>query len=83
MIVPILTIGHGEIEIYEIRIPKSWEGRPIQETLPEKGCPPIAGTRGGRALLPSPDLQLEGGDLLHLSMTEECATQFYKKVQEG
>lgn len=83
LMVPILTIGHGEIEIYEIRIPKGWEGRLIQEILPQTGCTPIAVTRGGRALLPSPDLRLEEEDLLHTSMTEECAKILYTKVQEG
>lgn len=83
LIVPILSIGHGEIEIYEIKIPKSWEGRFIQEILPEKDCTPIAVTRGGRALMPSAGFELAGDDLLHLSMTEECAEELYKKVQEG
>jgi len=83
LMVPILTIGHGEIEIYEIRIPKSWEGSLIQEILPGKDCTPIAITRGGRAHLPSPDLRLEEGDMLHTSMTEEAAKILYRKVQEG
>lgn len=83
LIVPVLSIGHGEIEIYEIRVPKSWEGRSVQEILPENDCTPIAVTRGGRALAVSVDIQLEWGDLLHLSMTEECAAKLYKRVQEG
>jgi trk system potassium uptake protein TrkA len=83
LIIPILSMGHGEIEIYEIRIPRSWEGRTTQEVLPEKDCKLIAITRGGRALLPSADFRLEGDDLLHLSMTEECAAQLYEKIREG
>jgi trk system potassium uptake protein TrkA len=83
LIVPILSMGHGEIEIYEIRIPKNWEGRTVQEILPKEDCTPIAITRGGRALPPSANFQLERDDLLHLSMTEECAAQFYEKIQEG
>jgi trk system potassium uptake protein TrkA len=83
LIVPVLSIGHGEIEIYEIQIPKSWEGRTIQEILPGKDCAVIAVTRRGRAIAPSAVFQLEGGDLLHLSMTEEYAAQFNKRLQEG
>ena len=83
LIVPILTLGHGEIEIYEIKIPQSWEGQTIQDILPAQDCNPIAITRGGRALPPSAGFQIEGGDLLHLSMTEECAAQIYKRIQEG
>lgn len=81
--VPILSLGHGEIEIYEIRVPKSWEGRSIQDVLSENDCTLIAVTRGGRALVPTADFQLEGSDLLHLSMTEECAAKLYKTIQEG
>jgi Trk K+ transport system NAD-binding subunit len=76
-------MGHGEIEIYDIRIPKSWEGRTLQEILLEEDCTPIAITRGGRALPPSGDFRFEEDDLLHLSMTEECAAQLYEKIQEG
>ena len=83
LIVPILSIGHGEIEIYEIFLPKSWKGHTIQEVIPEKDCTLIAVTRGGRAYPPTSSFRLEEGDLLHLSMTEECVAKFYKKVQEG
>jgi trk system potassium uptake protein TrkA len=83
LIVPILSLGHGEIEIYEIFLPKSWEGHTIQEVIPENDCILVAVTRGGRAYSPTSGFRLEEGDLLHLSMTEECAAQLYKRVQEG
>ena len=39
--------------------------------LPEQGVIPVSITRAGRAALPTPEIILESGDLLHLSATLE------------
>jgi trk system potassium uptake protein TrkA len=65
----LLSTGGGEVEVEALPVPDAWEGRSLAEVLPKEGCLPVALTRAGRALLPSPDTRLARGDLLHLSLT--------------
>ncbi len=66
----VFSAGNGEVEIYELLIPDQWAGHTWndlctgnEETLP------VALTRAGRAILPSGDTRLEGGDVLNVSAT--------------
>jgi len=67
----VFSAGNGEVEVYEIVIPKPWHGHSLQDLLAESQCLAVALTRAGRAMLPSSDIRLEAGDVLHVSATQE------------
>jgi trk system potassium uptake protein TrkA len=67
----IYSAGNGEVEIYELMIDDRWQGRTIEELLPEGQALPVAFSRGGRASLPTPDTILEKDDTLYVSATLE------------
>jgi trk system potassium uptake protein TrkA len=67
----IFSAGNGEVEIYEILVPKRWHGRTLQQMLSGKEALPVALTRAGQAVLPSTNSRLESGDVVHLSATME------------
>jgi len=66
----VFSAGNGEVEIYEMPIPASWDGKPLGDLLRNSpDCLPAALTRAGRALLPDSDTTLQTGDLLNISAT--------------
>jgi trk system potassium uptake protein TrkA len=66
----VLSAGNGEVEVYEIPVPDSWRGRPIEELLPPEGeCLAVSITRAGKAMLPRPGLRFDTGDVIHVSAT--------------
>ena len=65
----VFSAGNGEVEVYELRVPEEWSGRPLRDLLPAEGCLPVAVTRAGRAALPGPEARLEEGDVVHVSAT--------------
>jgi trk system potassium uptake protein TrkA len=67
----VFSAGNGEVEIYEILVPKHWQGRTLQEILSGTGALPVALTRAGHAALPPVDSRLAAGDVVHLSATLE------------
>lgn len=68
----VYSAGNGEVEIYEIRIPQSWNDRTLDELVGSiKKCRPVALTRAGRSFLPDADTKLHTDDLLNISSTFE------------
>src|SRR5574341_1764339 len=67
----VFSAGNGEVEIYECEVPASFDGRSLRDLLPESGVVAASLTRTGCAQLPSQDVLLEKGDILHLSATLE------------
>ncbi|GAB4503060.1 MAG: NAD-binding protein [Anaerolineales bacterium] len=68
----VFSAGNGEVEVYEMRIPADWNKRPLTDLMRKApGCLPVALTRAGRALLPTPEIVLLEGDLLNVSATFE------------
>jgi len=67
----VFSAGNGEVQAYEMAVPEAWQGRTLQELLPERDCLAMALTRAGQAILPARDAHLEAGDLLLLSATRE------------
>ena len=43
----------------------------LQELVGHEGCTSVALTRAGKAALPTPDMTVEAGDVLHVSATFE------------
>lgn len=68
----VYSAGNGEVEIYEVVIPESWNGRALGELMSSvKGCFPVAITRAGRSYLPEASTSLETDDMLNVSTTFE------------
>lgn len=66
----VFSAGNGEVEIYELIIPESWNGRTWNELcVGNSGTLPVALSRAGRAMLPTPDMQMQSGDVLNVSAT--------------
>lgn len=66
----IFSAGNGEVEIYEILIPSTWDGKSLGDLLRNNpDCLPVAVTRAGRALLPESETTLQKGDMLNVSAT--------------
>jgi trk system potassium uptake protein TrkA len=68
----VYSAGNGEVEVYEILIPESWNERTLGELLNTfTECYPVALSRAGRASLPEMDTKLKTGDVLNVSSTFE------------
>ena len=67
----VFSAGNGEVEIHELSVPESWDGRRLREILPRSGCLAAALTRAGRAAIPESETVLASGDVLHLVATRE------------
>jgi trk system potassium uptake protein TrkA len=82
----VFSVGNGEVSLYEFVTPESCQGCTLQELFPEDRCRMVAVTRAGHAMLPSDELQLEAGDVIHLSATPANMTALrsrLKSMQEG
>src|SRR5512146_2061330 len=67
----VFSAGNGEGEVYEISIPEDRSGHTIGELASSNICIPVSVTRAGRAMLPSANMVLETGDIVHVSATLE------------
>ncbi|MEO8355021.1 MAG: TrkA family potassium uptake protein [Chloroflexota bacterium] len=66
----VYSAGNGEVEVYEVPIPKEWNGRTLGDLLdPLKDCYPVALSKAGRSSLPQAGATLETGDMLTVSST--------------
>lgn len=66
---PVFSAGNGEVEIYEVSVPKEWSGHSLSDVVIEGTCIPVSITRAGRAMLPSAQIKIEEGDIIHVSAT--------------
>jgi trk system potassium uptake protein TrkA len=66
----VYSAGNGEVEVYEISVPESWNERTLGELMnPLKQCYAVAVTRGGRSSLPDMEKVLQTGDVINISCT--------------
>ena len=76
----VFSAGNGEVEVYEIAVPEVWSGQTVAEMVSNEACVPVSITRAGRAMLPSGNMVLETGDVVHISATLEGIEAFRKRV---
>jgi trk system potassium uptake protein len=68
----VYSAGNGEVEVYELSIPKQWAGKTVNELLaPIKDCYPVALSKAGRSTLPDANIMLQVDDVLSVSSTFE------------
>ncbi|HKQ60996.1 MAG TPA: NAD-binding protein [Candidatus Polarisedimenticolaceae bacterium] len=78
----VYALGNGEVRIYECEVPAAWDGRE-PAALGGPGRRVIAVTRAGRAALPSEELQLRTGDVVHLVATPAAMDQLRRALATG
>lgn len=76
----VFSAGNGEVEVYEIGVPEFWSGQTVAEMVSNDSCVPVSITRAGRAMLPSANMVLETGDVVHISATLEGIEALRKHV---
>ncbi len=80
----LFSAGNGEVEVYEIAIPETWDGHTCDELLSsEPPCLPVALTRAGRAALPKADTRLSTGDILNVSTNFKGITALRARLEKG
>jgi trk system potassium uptake protein TrkA len=79
----VFSAGNGEVEVYELTIPESWDGRQLGDLGAGCGCVPVAVTRGGKAMLPDRDIVLQAGDVVHISATFEGIEGIRQQLSEA
>jgi trk system potassium uptake protein TrkA len=79
----VFSAGNGEVEVYELKVPENWSGKKLSDLMTEGGCMPIAVTRGGRAMLPDPQMVLAAEDVIHFSATFEGINHLRNRVDIG
>ncbi len=67
---PVFSAGNGEVQIFQMVVPQSWNERPAVEINKEGHRLVVAITRGGRAFVPTRDSRLQTDDIVHVSATE-------------
>jgi trk system potassium uptake protein len=66
---PVFSAGNGEVQIFQIAVPQSWNDRRAVEMNTEGQRVVVAVTRSGRAFVPTHDSRLQTGDIVHVSAT--------------
>jgi trk system potassium uptake protein TrkA len=77
---PLVSAGNGEVEICDLTVPAPWDGKTVEELAAVGHCIVAALTRAGRGVLPTPDMRLQTGDIVHISATVEGMTALRAKV---
>ncbi len=80
---PVFSAGNGEVELYELDVPPSWNGRPLGELLAGVECRVLSLTHGGRATMAEPQPLLHADDLLHVGATLEGAAALRERLYGG
>ena len=80
----VFSVGNGEVEIYEMPVPDSWDGKPLGDLLRSfPDCLPVALTRASSALLPDPKTILQVGDTLNVSATFDGIQALHAHMEAG
>ena len=77
----VFSPGNGEVEVYEISVPETWNGHTLGELMePLKQCYAVAITRAGRSSLPDLGRALQEGDMINISSTHEGITALTSRL---
>jgi len=77
------TLGNGEVTVVELRVPAAWAGQPFSFLfIPEKVAPTVL-IRGGSARIPAPDITLEAGDIIRLSVATDALEDLRARLAQA
>lgn len=75
----VCSAGNGEVQIYELTVPESLVGQKVA-ALQMTNVMPVAIARGGRGIMPAPDLVFQAHDILQVSATSEGVAALRAKL---
>ncbi|HNS06779.1 MAG TPA: TrkA family potassium uptake protein [Anaerolineaceae bacterium] len=78
----VFSAGNGEVEIYEIIIPPSWNEKKVSDLVTCSECKWLAVTRAGSAFLPDQDTVIKAGDILTVAATFEGITETRENLRK-
>jgi len=78
----VFSAGNGEVEIYEIKIPNTWNGKKVGDLVTCSDCKWLAITRAGSAFLPEENSVLQMGDILTVAATFNGITETRENLRE-
>ena len=76
----VFSAGNGEVEVYEMVVPEAWAGHRLEDLVSGDQCTPVALTRAGQSMLPTCEIALKGGDIVHISATADGIADVRKKI---
>jgi trk system potassium uptake protein len=77
---PVFSAGNGEVQIFQIEVPQSWNDRRAVEMNTEGQRVVVAVTRSGRAFVPTHDSRLQTDDIVHVSATATGMVALYEQL---
>lgn len=79
----LISSGDGEVQLYELTVPKEWTEHPLTDLVPADAAIAVSVTRGGRSFLPGPDLILRAEDVLQVSATGEGLRILRRRIPDN
>lgn len=76
----VFSAGNGEVELYELSIPKSWNNQKIGKLVGGQSCIAVSITRTGRSFIPTAETILETDDVVLISATLEGIETLRKRA---
>jgi trk system potassium uptake protein len=80
---PVFSAGNGEVQIFQIAVPQSWNDRRAVEMNTEGQRVVVAVTRGGRAFVPTHESRLQTDDIVHVSATATGMVALHEQLELG
>lgn len=68
---PVFSTDGGEVQVYEIVIPRAWDQKPLATLALPDAAAPIAISRNGKSSFPDPEMLMKTGDVIYFSATQE------------
>jgi trk system potassium uptake protein TrkA len=75
------ALGHGEVKMLEMQVPKTWLGQRVSGVLGQHGLV-FAVVRAGRAFVPGANDVFQAGDLAYVSLSADLVPQLVESALE-
>lgn len=76
----VYSTGNGEIDIYEVLVPDDIEEIKVGQLAISGEAMIVSISRAGRAVLPDPEMIIQGGDVVNFSATNQGIEMLLKKL---
>lgn len=81
---PVLTIAGGEVELYSIVVPASWDNRKLSDLVSDPSSQlAVSLTRSGDSSIPPKDAILRESDILYVAANHTGIETLRAKIQNG
>ena len=79
----LVSAGSGEIQVYEMSVPKEWAGRRVSDLVPTDCAIAVSLRRGMESVLPRAETELEPEDILQVSATDEGLRLLRERIHDN